>query len=105
MHQARNKLNATEEAKRGTIFAFAFCFLHCLVFHYVFSILCPKGSRSSLVTGILLDFRVADSKFCASLDRHGVTHLMPVLPFYRNQSIDLHSKSIDWFLYGGNTGI
>ena len=31
--------------------------------------------------------------------------LMPVLPSYRNQSIDLHSKSIDWFLYEGNTGI
>ena len=28
---------------------------------------------------------------------------MPVLPVYRNQSIDLHSKSIDdWFLYEGN---
>ena len=24
---------------------------------------------------------------------------MPVLPSYGNQSIDLHSKSIDWFLY------
>ena len=23
---------------------------------------------------------------------------------YRNQSIDVHSKSIDWFLYDGNTG-
>ena len=30
---------------------------------------------------------------------------MPVLPSYRNQSIDLRSKSIDWFLYEGNTGI
>ena len=30
---------------------------------------------------------------------------MPVLPSYRKQSIDLHSKSIDWFLYEGNTGI
>ena len=30
---------------------------------------------------------------------------MPVLPSYRNQSIDLHSKSIDWFLYKGNTSI
>ena len=30
---------------------------------------------------------------------------MPVLPWYRNQSIDLHSKSIDWFLYEGNTSI
>ena len=28
-----------------------------------------------------------------------------MLPSYRNQSIDLHSKSIDWFLYEGNTGI
>ena len=27
-----------------------------------------------------------------------------MLPSYRNQSIDLHSKSIDWFLYEGNTG-
>ena len=29
---------------------------------------------------------------------------MPKLPSYRNQSIDLQSKSIDWFLYEGNTG-
>ena len=34
-----------------------------------------------------------------------LTDQMLVLPFYRNQSIDLHSKSIDWFLYGNNTGI
>ena len=32
-----------------------------------------------------------------------LTHLMPVLPSYRNQSIDLQSKSIDWFLYEGGT--
>ena len=25
-----------------------------------------------------------------------------MLPSYRTQSIDLHSKSIDWFLYEGN---
>ena len=30
---------------------------------------------------------------------------MPVLPSYRNQSIDLHRKSINWFLYDGNIGI
>ena len=30
---------------------------------------------------------------------------MPVLPSYRNQSIDLICKSIDWFLYESNTGI
>ena len=26
---------------------------------------------------------------------------MPMLPSYRNQSIDLDSKSIEWFLYEG----
>ena len=30
---------------------------------------------------------------------------MSMLPSYRNQSIDLHSKLIDWFLYEGNTCI
>ena len=30
---------------------------------------------------------------------------MPALPSSRNQSIDLHSKSIDWFPYEGKTGI
>ena len=30
---------------------------------------------------------------------------MLVLHLYRNQSIDLHSKPIDWFLYKANTGI
>ena len=28
-----------------------------------------------------------------------------MLPSNRNQSIDLLRKSIDWFLYEGNTGI
>ena len=30
---------------------------------------------------------------------------MPGLPSYRNQSIGLLCKSIDWFLYEENTGI
>ena len=30
---------------------------------------------------------------------------MPVLPSYKNQSIDLLYKSVDQFLYEGNTGI
>ena len=30
---------------------------------------------------------------------------MPVLLTYRHQSIDLHCKSVDWFLYEGNTDI
>ena len=29
---------------------------------------------------------------------------MPVLPSYRNESIDLLCKSIDWFLFEGSTG-
>ena len=33
-----------------------------------------------------------------------LTHYVPVLPSYRSQSIDLLCKSIDWFLYEGNTG-
>ena len=33
-----------------------------------------------------------------------LTHWMPVLPSYRNKSINLHRKSVDWFLYEGNTG-
>ena len=33
-----------------------------------------------------------------------LTHKVPVLPSNRNQSIDLQSKSSDWFLYEGNTG-
>ena len=32
------------------------------------------------------------------------TRVVPVLSLYRNQSIDLRCKSIDWFLYEGNTG-
>ena len=33
-----------------------------------------------------------------------LTHEVPVLPSYRNKSIDLHSKSTDCFLYQGDTG-
>ena len=29
---------------------------------------------------------------------------MPVLLSYRSQSLDLQCKSINWFLYEGNTG-
>ena len=30
---------------------------------------------------------------------------MPMFRSYRNQSIDVHCKSIDWFLYAGNIGM
>ena len=33
------------------------------------------------------------------------TFFMPMLPAYRNQSIDLQCTSIDWFLYEGNIGM
>ena len=33
-----------------------------------------------------------------------INPLSATLPSYRKESIDLHSKSIDWFLYEGNTG-
>ena len=31
--------------------------------------------------------------------------MVPMLPSYRNQSIDFLCKSFDWFLYEGNAGI
>ena len=34
-----------------------------------------------------------------------LTHSVPVLSSYRNKSIDLLCKSVDCFLYEGNTGI
>ena len=34
-----------------------------------------------------------------------LTFFMPIFPLYRNQSIDLDYKSIDWFLYEGNIGM
>ena len=37
-------------------------------------------------------------------DLDGFNPLSASVASYRNQSIDLHSKSIDWFLYEGNTG-
>ena len=30
---------------------------------------------------------------------------MPILPSYKNQSVGLHNKSMDWFLYESNTSI
>ena len=33
-----------------------------------------------------------------------LTFQMPVFPSYKNESIDLYRKSIDWFLFQGNSG-
>ena len=34
-----------------------------------------------------------------------LTHIRPILHSYRNQSIDWHCKSIDWFLYECNISL
>ena len=34
-----------------------------------------------------------------------ITQFSPVFPLYRSQSIDLHHKLIDWFLYNRNNGL
>ena len=34
-----------------------------------------------------------------------VAYFSLVLPLYRNRPIDLLFKSVDWFLYNGNTGL
>ena len=39
------------------------------------------------------------------LNRKKVTHITLMLHQYRNQSIDLHCKSIGWFLNEGNIGM
>ena len=55
----------------------------------------------------VLKFRITFFYYC--LQHYEITvlltHEMQMLSSYRNQSIDLDSKSIDWFLYEGNTGI
>ena len=35
----------------------------------------------------------------------GLAYFNPMLPLYRNHSIDLLHKSVDWFLYNDNTGL
>ena len=35
----------------------------------------------------------------------GLAYFNPVLPLYRNHPTDLLHKSVDWFLYNGNTGL
>ena len=42
--------------------------------------------------------------FIHHLDIFILTLQQPTFPSYRNQSVDLQSKSTDWFLYEGNIG-
>ena len=44
-----------------------------------------------------------DTKTVCTL-KTDLTHETAELPSYRNQSTDLQSKSIDWFLYNGSSG-
>ena len=39
------------------------------------------------------------------MEKIGLNSLNAKAPSYRNQSIDLHSKSIDWFLYDDSFGV
>ena len=43
--------------------------------------------------------------FSATLGDLFLTHLTPKLPSCRKQSLNLQSKSIDWFLHDGNFGV
>ena len=49
--------------------------------------------------------RVFQRTLMMLLSIRDVTFFMPMFPSYRNQSIDLHYKSINWFLYEGNIGM
>ena len=39
------------------------------------------------------------------LNQASTLQFRPVLPLFRNQSTDIYSKSMGWFLYNGNTGL
>ena len=39
------------------------------------------------------------------LNQVSTSSFRPELPLYRNQSTDLWSKSMEWFLYNGNNGL
>ena len=59
------------------------------------------GSKRKIVT--VTGNKGSNLENCKGFDKP--IQCMSVLPLYRNQSIDLHSKSIGWFLYECNTGI
>ena len=46
-----------------------------------------------------------DLKINIYLNQTSTLQFRPVLPLYRNQSTDIWSKSMGWFLYNGNTGL
>ena len=52
-----------------------------------------------------IEARIEDHNFLNQEGVKDLTYQMPLFPSYRNQSIDLLCKSIDWSLYEDNTGI
>ena len=53
---------------------------------------------------ILKEFKTNKATMVDNLGGRFLNPLSKMLPSYKNQFIDLHNKSIDWFLYEGNTG-
>ena len=78
-------------------------FIKKRVQHKCFPVKIAKFLRTSTFKNICKWLLLNESKDLSYKNR--LTHYVPVLLSYRNQSIDLHSKSIDWFLHEGNTGI
>ena len=60
----------------------------------------PKKQRAKLIQFVSFE-HIQNNIFFSFLN---LTHYVPVLPSYINQSIDSDNKYIDWFLYEGNTG-
>ena len=76
-----------------------------------FLILCNSiHNNSGMEYGVAQGYEVAKFKSSNTdssvrlMEGSGLTHYVPVLPSYRNQSIDLLCKSIDRLLYENNTG-
>ena len=74
----------------GCVFAFFYNFVALLIAKFNLEV--APGSFSSI-----LDKLLSFSMFNLLIAR------LPVLPSYRNLSIDLLCKSLDWFLHEGNT--
>ena len=83
-----------------------------IIFYCIMLFLLEKYDLHAFQNGLALQWTLSFSKYCnlsclfrfATKFRCPLTHYVLVLPSYRNQSIDLLCKSIDWFLYQGNTG-
>ena len=86
-------------------FSFVLLFLFIKLSNQILALSQPKLHYFNIddITTFCLIFTTIRLRSWA-LSKHQLTHYVSVLPSYRNQSIDLLCKSIDWFLYEGNTG-